>query len=404
MEDKEFVRKYSLLTRRKASIPTPNLFILDDALVDKLEEHTEPMAFDYETSGLKWMEKGYQIRSVSFHNNDISLAIDLCNPKVKESTRKRLLDYIANHKGLIAHNAMFEAGVTFAMTKISPAILCCTRGLAMQLAGEGSPGQSWGLKALARELLGWEDWSKGLDMGNCMGMDWEVLGRYNQIDSAATWELFCMMREIVDQHKDTWGQFFWEYHQQDFLNLVDLQVETYFHGLNIEVESTQLYSQTVGQEILDKKAIFLEHEDIAPGVKAFNDSVIDEFQKGLNLIPKFKKDGKTTVRWKIAIQTLEELKASQNFNINSAKHLCWLFYEYLKIEPPQLTKSGAPSVAAESLERIPIYGELILDYRSSIATFNFLRALLSTQKGGLVRIPIKVPGTITGRCSSGEVE
>jgi hypothetical protein len=404
MESSEFVRNYVLLRYKDVTMPTPNLFVLSDSIMDELEKHQGPVAFDYETSGLKWKDEGFLIRSVSFHNDDISLAIEVYNPYVKPETRDRLMRYIANHRGLIAHNAMFEAGVTFAVTGKIPAILCCTRALGMQLAGEGSPGQSWGLKVLAKDLLGWGDWSKGVDVKNAMDIPWDVLGKYNQIDSAATWELFKIMRDVVTAHKSTWGKFFWEYHQQDFMNLVDLQIEAYSNGLNIDETRTITYQGIVQQEIEDKRKDWYSHEIISQGVKVFNKSVVDELKGQLKKIPVTRKDGQVTKRWENAKSKVQEAETTMHFNIDSNTHLKWMLYDYLKLEAPKKTKKGEPSVDADSLERIPIYGEMILSYRASIAMFKFLRALLSNQKGGIVRIPIKTPGTITGRCSAGEIE
>lgn len=402
MEAKTFNRHYVLLKKRSATIPTPNLYQLSDSLMDKLEQHTGLLAFDYETSGLKWAAPDFQVRSVSFHNDDISLAIELTY--AQPPVLRRLWNFIASHELLIAHNASFEAGVTFRQTGIIPNIAACTRGLAYQLAGEGSPGQSWGLKSLAKELLGWDDWSREVDMHNVMNLPWNLLGYYNQIDSAATWELFKIMKETVDKYKGTWGKFFWEYHQNDFMNLVKLQVETYAHGLNVDLNSIKNYQATVDEEIKTRLFEFLNNSEVEGGITQFNNDAIAEYINTLNNTAKYTKDGKITKAWERNHEKLLEAQNTQHFNIDSSQHLKWLFYSYMKITPPKKTKKGAPSVDYDALERIPIYGKLILDYRDSVSTYKFLRALTSNQKDGVIRIAIRTPGTVTGRCSSGEVE
>jgi len=402
MEAKTFNRHYVLLKKRSATIPTPNLYQLSDSLMDKLEQHTGLLAFDYETSGLKWAAPDFQVRSVSFHNDDISLAIELTY--AQPEALRRLWNFIARHEFLIAHNATFEAGVTFAKTGIIPNIAACTRGLAFQLAGEGSPGQSWGLKNLAKDLLGWEDWSREVDMGNVMNLPWNLLGYYNQIDSAATWELFKLMKETVDKYKKTWGQYFWEYHQNDFMNLVKLQVETYANGLNVDLASIASYQATVDQEIKDRLHEFLHTPEVKAGMTEFNNNAVLEYIQKLEETPKYTKAGTLTKAWERNQEKLAEAQETQHFNIDSGNHLKWLLYSYMKLVPPKKTKKGAPSVDYDALERIPIYGKLILDYRDSVSTYKFLRALTSNQKDGVIRISIRTPGTVTGRCSSGEIE
>jgi hypothetical protein len=402
MEAKTFNRHYVLLKKRSATIPTPNLYQLSDSLMDKLEQHTGLMAFDYETSDLKWASKDFQVRSVSFHNDDISLAVELTN--AQPEVLRRLWSYIARHEMLIAHNATFEAGVTYAKTGVIPNIAACTRGLAFQLAGEGSPGQSWGLKNLAKELLGWDDWSREVDMDNVMSLPWKLLGYYNQVDSAATWELFKLMKDAVDKNKKTWGQYFWEYHQNDFMNLVKLQVETYANGLMVDLDNIARYQAIVDEEIKTKLFEFLNNPEVKEGIQEFNNMAIEEYVTALNKTPKYTKEGKVTKAWERAQDKLSDAQDTQHFNIDSGHHLKWLFYSFMKIVPPKKTKTGAPSVDYDALERIPIYGRLILDYRDSVSTYKFLRALTSNQKDGIIRISIRTPGTITGRCSSGEVE
>lgn len=402
MEAKTFNRHYVLLKKRSATIPTPNLYQLSDSLMDKLEQHTGLLAFDYETSGLKWAAPDFHVRSVSFHNDDISLAIELTY--AQPETLRRLWNFIASHEMLIAHNASFEAGVTYTKTGIIPNIAACTRGLAFQLAGEGSPGQSWGLKNLAKELLGWDDWSREVDMDNVMNLPWNLLGYYNQIDSAATWELFKLMKDTVDKHKATWGQFFWEYHQNDFMNLVKLQVETYAHGLKVDLDNIARYQATVDEEIKTRLFDFLNNPEVKSGIDQFNRDAVAEYITTLENTPKYTKDGKIAKAYERNQEKLAEAQNTQHFNIDSSHHLKWLFYSYMKIIPPKKTKTGSPSVDYDALERIPIYGRLILDYRDSVSTYKFLRALTTNQKDGIIRISIRTPGTVTGRCSSGEIE
>jgi hypothetical protein len=67
------------------------------------------------------------------------------------------------------------------------------------------------------------------------------------------------------------------------------------------------------------------------------------------------------------------------------------------------TEGGGRSVSADALSSIPEIGKLILEYREPLAMSKFLAALTNNLQGGKVRIPIRAPGTVTGRCSAGEI-
>ena len=407
---KQFERHYTILTKEQIHLPPPNLLRADQFSSDLRE--LEPFvdketAFDYETSGLAFMEEGFFVRSVSFHNDDGSIAIELCDVTGNYYPNAgKILHFIATHEKLIAHNALFEVGVTYAMTDITMKIHRCTYQMAKTLANEGSPGQSWGLKALGKELFGLGDWSKDLSSKANMALDsWGVLGTYNQIDSAVTWELYKMMCRHIHANYDSWGRHYIGYLDTDVKTQFKLQTEAYIHGLRMDSDYTDSINQLLLDRIEERKQKFLQHPKVAPHVKAYNKIIIKKAKEDLEKYDKkYKKDGTATINYIKKQQKLEVIKKTEHFNIDSSLQLKWLLYSGIGVEPKIFTDTGEPSTGKTALSFIPVFGELLLDYRNEIAQYKFIRACRDNQKYGILRISVKFPGTITGRLSSNSIK
>ena len=402
MADWEFKRHYALLKAKV--IPVCYTDIRSNLSEEEMEwilKETGPLAVDFETSGLRWADKGFQVRSVALVNDKINLAIDF-NTLDKDKA-DRLWGFLANHKGLIAHNATFEAGVIWSQTKVIPDVHICTRAMAYALAGEGSPGQSWGLKSLAKDLLGAEDWNEEIDINNMMSEDWTKVGKYNQLDTHYTWYLYRLMAAVIHENSDTWGRYFMDYHQLDVMNMIKLQVETYVNGLHIDTDHLDRYSNQVQEEIKGRELGFFSHPKVAEGVEVFQETVIQKYWTKLHATKKEKKDGTVSQAYLKAQVDYQLAKTTRHFNINSNAHLIWLIYDYLGMTSKTKTDGGGRSVSADALSSIPEIGKLILEYREPLAMSKFLAALTNNLQGGKVRIPIRAPGTVTGRCSAGEI-
>jgi DNA polymerase I-like protein with 3'-5' exonuclease and polymerase domains len=275
--------------------------------------------------------------------------------------------------------------------------------MAYALAGEGSPGQSWGLKALAKDLLGAGEWNEDIDINNMMSEDWEKVGKYNQLDTYYTWRLYLLMAVVIHENQNTWGRYFMDYHQLDVMNMIKLQVETYANGLSIDTNHLEVYSKKVSEDIKGKEEAFFSHPKVADGVEVFQETVIQKYWTKLHSVKKEKKDGTISQAYLKAQVDYQLAKSTRHFNINSNAHLIWLIYDYLGMTSRTKTDGGGKSVSAEALEGIPEIGKLILEYREPLAMSKFLTALTNNLQGGKVRIPIRAPGTVTGRCSAGEI-
>jgi hypothetical protein len=402
MADWEFKRHYALLKEQK--LPACQIHLVSDmSLMEwvQIEEHNGPLAIDFETSGLRWADDGFKVRSVALVNDNISLAIDLNTLNKRVATR--LWIWLANHTNLIAHNATFEAGVIYSQTGKIPSMSICTRAMAMALAGEGSLGQSWGLKPLAKDLFGLDSWDNDLDMTNMMEAEWLKVGEYNQIDTHVTWYLFKLMTSVIRENSSTWGMYFMDYHQLDVMNMIQLQVESYIHGLHINGDHLDGYNKELDRRIAEKLYNFHSHPKVEAGIKEFNLNIICEMIDDIAKTKQFKKDGTVTKAYQDKQAQIAIAQCTSHFNINSNAHLTWLIYDYLGLTSTTKTDSGGKSVSADALAGIPEIGKLILEYREPLAMKKFVTSLANNLQGGKVRIPIKAPGTVTGRCSAGEI-
>lgn len=396
----------------QAQKPQPRLVRISRDILSELKTQLDGKLFatDFETYGTNWMAPGFWVRCVSFHNDEVSIAVELASTEgVYYPYAYELLDFLADQSGIIAHNAGYEIGCAYGMVGRTPTPHACTYALLALLACEGSPGQSWGLKQAAPELIGWEKWDK--DLGNKADLallPFEQLGWYNQLDSAATWELYKICCETVDKHKaagEMWAQIFWDYYREDFTDALMLQDEAYREGLYIDPPYVAEYLQQVEQEVDDTRRAFLEHPDIAPHIAAYDKAVVEEAERALrDYGKKYKLDGSETVNYQKAQIKVANLRGVGHFNLGSPAQLKWLFYDRLKCDVKIYTDTGAPSTDADALAAIPVYGKLLLNHRDVISQQKFLLALLDNEENGVVRISIRLPGTITGRASAGSLE
>lgn len=360
-------------------------------------------AYDFETYGLKFMEEGFFVRTVSFHNDRFSCSVELSDSEGKYYPgASALLNWIADQKGGIAHNASFEMGVLYAMTG-KQVHHKCTYAIVAHLANEKKYDGGWSLKRLGQDLLNWQDWSVDIPKNETMSqLPFEKLGWYNQLDSAATWELYKVCKEAVKDRP--FENIFWGYFEEDLDTQLELQFEAYRDGLHIDPEYVAEYTQTVKEEKEECKRMFLEHPDIKPYVDKVNQAVLDDIQAKIDKTPEFTKTGLPTKRRLLYLDKLEQAKTECFFSIDSPVQLRELLYGFLGVEATVFTDTGSPSTDKKALSQIPRYGKMLLEYKDYESQLKFLKALIVNEKNGIVRISIKVPGTLTSRPSSGSIE
>ena len=75
------------------------------------------------------------------------------------------------------------------------------------------------------------------------------------------------------------------------------------------------------------------------------------------------------------------------------------------IEAEIKVKKKGLSLDKKSLKRLGWFGKAILDYRDLVSQRQFNTSIEANVKdNGKIHIPIKLSGTITGRCSAGSIE
>jgi hypothetical protein len=75
-------------------------------------------------------------------------------------------------------------------------------------------------------------------------------------------------------------------------------------------------------------------------------------------------------------------------------------------EPLAVLPMGATGVSLgkKSLVKLHWFGKLLIDHRYEVAQLRFVTAINANHKDGVLRVPTKLPGTITMRSSSGDIE
>lgn len=367
-----------------------------------LKMQRQEMAFDFETYGLD-PQMG-SLRSISLANDYGCVAIDL--EALSQPDRKRLTEWLLG-QNLIAHNMVFDGAWIYAKTKRMPKMHACTLGLFKQLSTEGFMGQRWGLKVAMTRVLGWKEsneedlyaWLKSnkLTAARMAEAPWEILGKYNALDSAATWQLYkCFMELISD---NSWGESLWHYHRNEFRTEIELLIEQQMAGMTIDLTALSEFDAKLEGDIEAKRQEFLNHPDVLPHVQEYQLLLAQEVRS--NEPPQFTKTGKVAARYTRWEEKLREVSSRLDFNIDSPKQLQWLLFDKLGYDCPIKTDKGVKSVGKKALPHLGELGKMLKDYRELRDRRKFVTALRNVQRDGVFYPAVKPAATVTGRCGGG---
>ena len=392
---------YSILRKIK-STPPSEYRVLTTLPTDLDKFSEQPVAFDFETHGVD--PTTGSIRSISLANDYGTVAIDV--EKLSKTDRIKLTNWLLE-QDLIAHNAVFDAGWIYAKTGKMPKIYACTLVLYKLLATEGYLGQRWGLKSAMTELIGWPEsneadlyeWLKEnkLKPKDMAQAPWEILGKYNALDSAATWQLYKYLRVVIEEHG--WEDQILDFHEKDFVNLMKLLIEQQVTGMTIDLDALEQYNEQLEEEIASKREGFLQHPEVRSHVEYYQSVIIEEIEKLEP--PQYTKKGEVTARYKKWQEKLAAAKERIDFNIDSTQQLQWLFYERLFYQCPIKTEKGLPSVGKKAFPYLGELGKIMKEYRELRDRRKFVTALFNVQREGVVYPTVKPHGTLTGRSSGG---
>lgn len=340
---------YKILWKEYVDPPEKNLIGVDEFFEEEIYKWFayNPFAYDFETSGLDLKAECFWVRCVSFHHDGYSCSVQIRyddGQQICPEAETMLFEWLSQQKYTIAHNASFECGVMKRATSKFVKPLADTYVLAKALSNEGFLGQQWSLDFLSEHILDWPVYSKDLDAhlkekglkkGEMCHADWEVLGWYNQLDAAATWEIYKRCHAAIKDHWDTWGQYFMQTHQEDHMSLLELQIAAYDEGLTIDTEALESYDRRLQEEISARKADFFNHPKITEAMKIWNDKILSDYRE-LEPKKRYKKNGelhgqylRSHKRW---VDMKEQFIEDNEFNLDSPKQLQWLAHEVFDIE------------------------------------------------------------------------
>lgn len=150
---------------------------------------------------------------------------------------------------------------------------------------------------------------------------WEILGGYNQLDSAATWELYKLFKDVVNEYEETWGSHYWPYIEQDYMTHLLLQIESYGRGLYLNLENLKKYKGVLEREINEYRNRFMAEPRVAKYIQEYNK---EQAKYIVNKHKQYTKNGKVNQNW----QKFEDKKQAKidevQFNVDSTNQIRWL--------------------------------------------------------------------------------
>jgi DNA polymerase I-like protein with 3'-5' exonuclease and polymerase domains len=390
--------EYVLL--RKQNYLVPSVQLIDKpsnpALLQTLrllERPGKPIAYDWETTGLSAIK-------------DEAVCLGLSNGRTHVSIRwrsKAQLIYLCHwllKQRLIGWNYLFDA---LFITKYSGQVPWPYRDAMVMfksLANEGWTGQSWSLKTAMTDILGWPE-TNDVELRAYMKqhkcqmheVPWPILGRYNALDAAATYQAYEYFESFTAQFPGLV-----DYWQTEFNNLIAMLTEQGMLGMVVDEDHYRLHDEALSNKQADYLAQF--EALVGTHLAAYDAAVVAEIE---NSPPSalVKKDGTPTVaaeRWRARI---EEARGQRHFNIDSQQDLCWLFYEALKYPVAKRTAGGKPAVDKKVIKTFGQEGKLLAAYRKTRDQRKFIGSLFDSVIDSRLYCDIRVHGTVTGRCSSG---
>lgn len=396
---------------------------------------SEYVAVDFETRGADNTHPDFCIAG-------IGLAWDTGNiyfhwEDLYSESRKRLIDCLLNHKGLIAHNVYFDGGVVLSQWNKQLQWYCCTYALFAMLANEGYEGQHWSLKGAQTSLLGWEETNEGdLDMwlitnGYYRGIRYkdespdlllsryqagvakpdkaemwrapkEILGKYCCLDAESTYLLFTnVLLPAVSQFPELL-----DFHTTKFMPLILTLIEQRILGITVDTTALNQRREIVLQEIENYKQQFLLHSETSKHISDIEQQTIDE-----DIVPKrpeqFKKDGTISKNFTNWEKRLADARAGLNpdykFNIGSGPQMRELLYNRLGFEPRLLTETGLPSVGTRAYKHMGKIGKILEQHAWFQKELTFLDKYIEmTDTRPTLHPSFRTPGTTSGRLSGKE--
>lgn len=381
------------------SAPRAPMAVVTSATLDQIQKllparkRSQLWAIDLETRGTAAPAPNNYIVGIGMADQDGCFYIDLT--AADSDALAYLIEYLATCQ-LTAFNVMFDGTFLQALADRWLDWRMCTYGMFKNMTSEGHQGQSWGLEAAQRNVLGWDESNKTAfvaalsDLGLSKAEMWkapaDVLGPYCAADADAAWQLAQFFEEHASDEQKA-------YHSDVFLVLVRLWAEQQLRGMVADQERLLDCQTDLLARIDAAVPAFLGHPDVAPHVQAYNQAVHDAWLASEP--PRKTKAGKDSARW---LAWAERDLTDQQFNPNSKPQLAWLFFEAMGLKSLRSTATGKPVVDRKVLPTLGEAGRLLSSYNLMTKRRGYLSRVLERSTGtGLVHAQFNSVGTVTTR-------
>jgi hypothetical protein len=251
----------------------------------------------------------------------------------------------------------------------------------------------------------------------------EILGEYARLDAMSTYDLYTKTLEPVLSQFEGLQWYYYEVFNRVLYTLVWQKCI----GITINIDALNYHASSLEKKIEELKQEFLHHPEIRPHIDAFNKAKLDELKarepnKHLASWPpkepkaRLKKDGTVTKAWeryeeKLAAgptvsknwlswkEKMDEMEASEPFNLASGQQRAWLFYEALGHKVVHTTETGLPKTDETALKAFGQPGALLIKYITAEKELGFNTSLQGVLNQVTKRYhpSFRVPGTHTGR-------
>lgn len=404
------------------SLPHSYLQILDRKLTT---------ALDVETCGNQAHNPNHYVVGVGLSQvKEDGSSVAVYFPITSQTQFKELSSWLqALEIPLIAHNLTFDAA-WFIRDGFQLNWKGCTYAYYRMLANEGWAGQTWGLKSSMIELLSWPEsneesldlwlinngFVKSISKVEKDGYYWieekqrwlspkksdmwrapqAILGKYCCLDAFGTIELYNrVLCEVLESNE--FSELYEEYSKWQ-LTLILKTIEQQLNGIEIRVPMVEAWIEELKRLIEITNHEILTHPQVVPSVTKYNQAKVQEL---LDSPPKqFKKDGTQSKLYDNWLLKVEEAKQKQYFNLNSSAQKQWLFYEELKFPQLRETDSGQAAVDSKALLGFGEVGALFSKHNGLTKELGYVEKCLElTKDTGVLHPQLRVPGTLTGRCS-----
>ena len=344
---------------------------------------------------------------------------------------------LSNHSGCIAHNVMFDGGVTRQCFDQGKDIKwhACTFAMYSLLANEGYAGRGWGLKTAQVELLGWEN-SNEVELDRWLVVNqyykgnprldnsyenlnaefeagklrpnkdhmWrapvEILGHYCILDAESCYLLYNQVLMPAARQFEGFMDLFKKY----WMGLIDTSIDQKIYGIPVDRAKLVERKNYLISAIAKADHDFITHPDVVSHVHEmeYNMRKAGILDKEPARLKKNGEESKNWTNWAYRLDLAERRQLPEYcFNLNSGPQLRELVYSRMNHPIRMRTEKEEPSVSYQALSQIGGVFNIVTERMDNVKELGFIEKYLElTADRGTIHPSFKIPGTVSGRLSS----